>query len=313
MDEKVLVTGATGFVGSCLVRELVRQKKDVYILVRNKTLNWRLKDLEHHLHILECDLQSEALTSVVDSIRPDFVFHLAVYGANPKESDVKQMVDVNIKGTINLLNAVTQNPFKLFINTGSSSEYGIKDKPMNESDVLDPVNDYGVTKAASTMYCTNNARRGDFPVITFRLFSPYGYYESPERLIPSVILNALKDQPIVTSSPRNVRDFIFIEDTVSAYLHAMKMTVSPGQVFNIGSGHQHHVEEVVNLILELTESKSEVLWNKKPAQTRQVEPLMWEANIQNINHMLQWNPTFTMREGLRKTINWIKENRALYE
>ena len=313
MNDKCLITGATGFVGSCLVRELIRQNKEVYILVRNKELNWRLKDIEKELHVVECDILSDSLPSEIDEILPDYVFHLAVYGTSQNQNDRNQMIDINLKGTINLVNAVLKNPFTLFINTGSSSEYGTKNSSMREDDILEPVNDYGITKAAATMYCTNIGKRGSFPLITFRLFSPFGYYESADRLIPSVILNALDNKPITVSSPRNVRDFLFIEDTVNAYLDAMNAKIDQGEIFNIGSGMQHSIEEVVSLILEITDSKSDVLWNTKETQTRQIEPKRWEADIHKATRMLKWKPTFTLREGLAKEIQWVKENRHLYD
>ena len=117
---RILITGGTGFIGSNLVRKLVKKGEHVSIIVRDKNKNnWRLKDIEAKLDIYECNLLSESLKDLVNKIKPDFVFHLAAYGIPPEEDNVYEMIDINLKGTINLIDAVKQNPFKLFINTGS--------------------------------------------------------------------------------------------------------------------------------------------------------------------------------------------------
>ena len=138
---------------------------------------------------------------------------------------------------------------------------------MKESDMITPVNDYGITKAAATLFCQKEAIRNNLPIITFRLFSPYGYFEDKSRLIPLVIASALKNQSIELSSPNNVRDFIFIEDVVDAYIKAIDSESNPGEIYNISSGEQHQISDVVSLILQITNSNSKIVWGK--AKSRQ--------------------------------------------
>lgn len=313
MSETYLVTGSTGFIGSCITRELVRQKKHVSVIVRDKRLNWRLHDIASKLDIYECDLLSKSLDTVIARIMPTYIFHLASYGSLPSENIITQMIDVNIRGTINLINVIKKHRFKLFINTGSSSEYGIKSRKMKESDIIVPVNDYGVTKAAATLFCQKEAIRNNLPIITFRLFSPYGYFEDKSRLIPSVIVSALKNQSIELSFPNNVRDFIFIEDVVDAYIKATESKSNPGEIFNIGTGKQHKISDVVNLVLQITNSNSKIVWGKAKKQTRQIEPKKWEANISKVKIILNWKPEYGLRNGLLKTVEWFKAQGNLYE
>lgn len=312
-DERFLVTGATGFVGSCIVRELVHRKKRVNILVRNKELNWRLQDVASQINIYECDLLSTSLHEVIDTISPTVIFHLAAYGALPKEEDVDRMIDVNIKGTRNLILTLKKHMFRLFINTGSSSEYGIKDRKMREEDVCEPINDYGVAKVAVTLFCQKIAKTESLPIVTFRLFSPYGYYEKKNRLMPTLIYNSLNNKTIDLTSPSYVRDFIFIEDVVNAYMLAVEKPVTPGEIINIGSGEQSSIGQVAELILKLTGGKSSLQWGAKKGQARQIEPKMWQADIRKAKKILGWEPTFSLKEGLQKTSQWFGKNIHLYE
>lgn len=308
-----LLTGGTGFIGSNLARELVKKGNNVSIIV-SKSIgkNSRIKDIESKLNIYECNLQSESLKPLVAKIKPDFIFHLASYGVPPEEDSVLEMIDSNLKGTINLIEAAKQSPFKLFINTGSCVEYGLKEEDMRETDMLEPINNYGILKSATTLYCQKEAIRNNLPIINFRLFSTYGYSDQEYRLIPSVITSAIVNEPIKVSSPTNVRDFIFIEDVISAYLHSVEVTVPRGEIFNIGSGMQHSIEEIVKLCLTISKSKSKVQWGALSNQKRSIEPLRWQADISKTKKSLNWKPETSIEEGLRKTIEWYRKNSDIY-
>lgn len=313
MNNIYLVTGATGFVGSNIVRRLVKDGKKVNILTRNKKLNFRFSDIASKITVHEVDLQNPKLLKIIDKIKPEYVFHLAVYGSLPNEKDMNDLIDTNLLGTANLINALKQNKFKLMINTGSSSEYGNKEDSMKESDLLVPVNDYGVIKAATTMFVSKEAIRNNLPIITFRLFSPYGPYEHATRLIPSVILNALKNKPIQVGNKKNVRDFTFVDDVVDAYIRARNLKFNPGEIFNIATGRQHRVSEVVETIISKTHSNSKIEWGAKPKQERQIEPNRWEADIKKSKKLLDWKPKYSLDQGLSKTIDWFSKNINLYE
>ena len=312
MKDVYLVTGATGFVGANLVRELVKRGNDVNIIVRNKKLNWRLSDIADKLNIFECDILDLNLDALVNRIRPDYVFHLAAYGAKPSEDDINKMVDVNIKGTSNLVNAVKKIPLKLFVNTSSCVEYGNKDQSMRETDVLEPINNYGVAKSAVTLYCQKESVRNGLPLVNLRLFTPFGYFEDRNRLIPSIILSAIKDESIKVSTPKSVRDFIFIEDVVGAYLHAISMPFSKGEIFNIGTGNQHTIEEVINMCLKISNSKSDVLWGAVEKQNRFIEPLIWKADMSKTKELFNWQPKYSIHDALNKTIQWFTEHKSLF-
>lgn len=312
MKNTYLVTGASGFVGSSLVRELVAQKKSVSILVRNKKSLWRLSDIKKHIDIYEVAIEDERVKRIVNQIKPAYIFHLAAYGAVPGTTDLSAMIQTNLSGTVNLINAVKQNPFKLFINTGSSSEYGLKNNSMQEDDYLAPINDYGITKAATTLYVQKEAIRNNLPMITFRLFTPFGPYDVKERFFPYVILQILQNKSLELSHPENVRDFMFVHDTVKAYVMATKAEFQPGEIFNIGSGKQHSVKDVVELIFKLTRKKLPVSWNKVTREV-QIEPKKWQASIAKAKRSFGWKPEYTFQKGVKETIDWFERNQKLYE
>lgn len=311
-DEVYLITGATGFVGSNIVRRLVALGKKVSILLRDKKHTWRIEDVLQKVQIIETDLLSSSLKNDLAGLRPTYIFHLAAYGALPQESFVDKIIDVNLKGTLNLIDAVKKEECKLFINTGSSSEYGIKEKPMEESDVVEPLNDYGVTKVAVTLFCQKIARTESLPIVTLRLFSPYGYFEEGSRLIPSVILRALENKPVDVSSLSNVRDFVFIDDVVDAYIKVLLYLPEPGTIINIGSGKQHRIEDVVHTVLRITKSNSKIRLGKTQKQVRQIEPKMWQADIRKAKKVLKWEPKYTLADGLEKTVLWFQQYKHLY-
>lgn len=312
MKESYLITGATGFVGSCIAHQLVKIGKTVHVISRQQKVNWRLRDIEKQINFYSIDLRDKNLSMLLYKINPTYVFHLSAYGSLPKEDQIEDMISTNLFGTINLLQSLNFKKVKLFINTGSSAEYKIADKPFVENDIVQPINDYGVSKVAQTIYCQKEAIKNNLPIITFRLFSPYGYLETGTRLIPHVILYAINNDDIHLTNKKHVRDFIFIKDIINAYLQACTIAVKPGEIFNIGSGKQQSVEEIVKKVLLITNSTSRPIWGGYEKQSRQIEPKMWEADITKAARILKWKPKYSLEKGLNETISWFKENINLY-
>ena len=310
--KKILITGSTGFIGANLVRRFLKIDAEVYIITRTTSNKWRIKDILKDVNEFCVDLLDyERLASIILDIKPEIIFHTAIYGGYPFQKDIKKIIESNFIGTVNLVNACQKVDFELFVNTGSSSEYGLKSKPMTEKDILEPVNDYGVSKAAATLYCQAVARREKMPIVTLRLFSPYGYYEESTRLIPAVIMACLRGENPKVTSPNYVRDFIFIEDVTDAYIKVIETSDISGEIFNIGYGKQHSVEEVVDEIIKLTKSEVKPEWGNAPKW--QNEPNKWRADISKAKDILKWQPKHSLEQGLAKTVKWFMENMPLYE
>jgi Nucleoside-diphosphate-sugar epimerases len=309
--KKVLITGATGFVGANLVRMALKKGSEVHIITRKESDKWRIDEVllyitEHNADLLDYD----KLKCVISSIKPDIIYHTATYGGRPNQKDTIGIVQTNLIGTINLIKACKKSSFDIFVNTGSSSEYGIKEKNMHEDDFLEPVNDYGVSKSAATHYCQAIANSEDLPIITLRLFSPYGRYEESARLIPSVILSCLRRKRPKISSPNFVRDFVYIQDVLDAYAKLSEIPQLGGEIFNIGSGKQCTVGDVANKIIELSGYGMELETGMPQGWPN--EPKKWVADISKANDILGWKPRYDLEDGLAETIRWFRKNISLY-
>ena len=311
-NRKILVTGATGFIGTNIARRLLVEGSNVSIFVRRESDKWRIKDILRDVRVYTVDLKHESeIRKAVNRIRPEIVVHTAVHGGYPFQKDIRKMFAVNIIGTMNLLNVCKDKGFSFFLNTGSSSEYGIKNRRMKESDILEPAADYGVSKASATLYCQSLAKKEKLPIATLRLFSPYGYFEDSSRLIPYVILSCLKKKSIKLSSPYNVRDFVFIDDVTDIYVKAIeRKDAIAGEVLNVGSGREHSVGDTVKKILDLIETQTRLEWGD--TSNSHPEPKMWQADISKAKRLLGWTPKHGLDKGLEKTIKWFRKNKNLY-
>lgn len=311
--KKVLITGASGFIGSMLVRRLLQEKAQTHIVLIPQADKWRIRDILSKVHLHYADLKNQkSLDKLILTVKPEIIFHLAAYGVYPSQKERDTIFNINFLGTKNILEACNNFNYKLFINTGSIFEYGIKKNPLKETDILEPITDYGISKAAATLYCKAVALRENKPITTLRFSTPYGYYEELPRLIPSVILSYLNGKRPQVTSPNFVRDFLFIEDAVEAYMKAVEYSErAQGEIFNIGYARQYTIDKVVKTIAALIGSSIKPKWGNTPHY--RIESNMWQTDISKAKRLLNWQPKYNLDAGLKKTINWFKDNKNLYK
>ena len=175
-NKKILITGATGFIGANLVHHFLKESVNIAVFTRKTSNKWRIKNILNDISEYCVDLLDESeLQKVILNIKPEIIFHTAAYGSYPFQNDTYKIMQTNIIGTGNLVNACKRIEFELFVNTSSSSEYGIKSEPMREDNILEPINDYGVAKTSTTLFCQAKAKTEKLPIVTLRLISPYVY------------------------------------------------------------------------------------------------------------------------------------------
>lgn len=310
---KTLVTGAGGFVGANLVRRLLQDGHDVTALLRRDGTTWRVDDLRRDLHVVELDLLDHA--AVVDTLRrarPDWTFHLGAHGAYSWEQDVTRIAETNFLATVNLIEACRDAGCETFVQAGSSSEYGFQDHAPAESELPEPNSAYAVAKLAGTMFCRQVARRDGLRGVTLRLYSVYGAYEDPRRLIPTLISRGLRKELPTLVDPATARDFVAVDDAVEAFVLAASVpTVEPGAVYNVGSGTQTSVGEIVALARHVLRVDAEPVWGS--ATPRDWDTNVWLADPRKVAAELGWVPRLDLRAGFERTVAWLRGSPALWE
>ncbi|MEP6993844.1 MAG: SDR family NAD(P)-dependent oxidoreductase [Acidobacteriota bacterium] len=306
---RCLVTGGTGFVGSNLVRRLVAQGHEVFLLVRARHATWRIQDIGPDVRLLEADVSDpEAVRRAVAEASPRWVFHLAAFGAYASQDDLARMLQVNVRGTANLIDACRAAGVEALVNAGSSSEYGFQNEAPGEDQRLEPNSHYAATKAAATHLCRQAARESGAWIPTLRLYSVFGPYEEPTRLIPTLIREGREGRLPPLVHPEIARDFVYVDDVVDACLAAAAAPNrgDPGAVYNVGTGTQTTLREVVDMARRSLGIAAAPQW--KTMANRRWDTSSWVADSRKIRQELAWEPRFSLAEGFRRTVDWSSEN-----
>jgi UDP-glucose 4-epimerase len=304
--KNVIITGGGGFVGANLARYMLAQGHTVHLFLRDGFTAWRLDALRNaaHFHIVNFS-EAATLDETVAKIKPDWIFHLAAYGAYSYQTDLGRILETNVNATVNLVEACRKIGFEAFINTGSSSEYGFKDHAPSEQDWLEPNSYYAVTKASATLFCRFTAQKYNLPITTLRLYSVYGAYEEPTRLMPQLISKGLVGDLPPLVSPQIARDYVYSEDVNRAYLLAATV---PGQeigaVYNVGTGVQTTLSHVVEVARRALNIQKEPAWGTMP--DRAWDSAVWVADNRQIRERLGWKPEYDFELGFADMVRWLQ-------
>jgi nucleoside-diphosphate-sugar epimerase len=304
--QRLVVTGATGFVGANLVRRLMSEGHQVHALVRRQHTDWRIRSLSNAIHLHTVDLEDvQALRRLLQGIKPSRVFHLAVYGAYPKQTNIATMVRTNIVSTVNLVKASIGAGADVIVNTGSSSEYGFKAAPPREWEPAEPNSAYAVTKLSATLLCRELAERHGIRVPTLRLYSVYGPFEEPTRLIPTLLMAAMNGRLPTLADPRTARDFVYVDDVVAAYMAvADKRDIEPAAIFNVGTGVQTSIAALVGTVRQILDVAEEPVWGSYPARSWDTDT--WLADPGRARAEIGWRPRYSVPQGLRGMLDWFR-------
>lgn len=302
-----MITGGAGFIGVNIVNRLLDLGyKNINLIIRDSTNLNRLKNVLAKVNLHKVDLSDKKnLQKVISRINPSIIIHLATYSAYRDREAVSQMIETNVTGTLNLLIASRDINYDVFINTGSSSEYGIKEKPMNEDDILKPTSFYAATKASATFLCQVFAKEYQKPIVTLRPFSVYGPYEEENRFIPTIMKAIMENKPIKLTPGSQRRDFIYIQDVVDVYIKTLSCGKKlSGQILNMGTGIEYTNDEVIQTLFRVVNKKVKI--EKGAFPKRLWDNPHWVADISKTKKFLNWKPKFTLEEGLGYTYNWFQ-------
>ena len=310
-DRQVLLTGATGFVGANLARRLVDEGARTTVLLRESSDTWRLREVLPKLTVRVADLQRpDALRQALATTRPEIIFHLATARASATVGDRVGTLESNVIGLWNLLEATAGFDCRKFVYISSSLEYGWSQSPLREDSPISPATFFGATKAASTLVCEHFARANRRRIVILRLFSVFGPWESPERLIPKAILAAFRGDRLRLTQAGFRRDFVFVDDVVRAMLLTTRSAGADGQIINVGSGTQTTNEGAIALIEELVGRRIAVDVGDYPPHAS--DTTHWVADNSKARRVLSWEPQYDLRAGLQKTVDWLRRHQSLY-
>ena len=308
-----LVTGAGGFVGANLVRRLADVGHRVTGVIRPGGDRWRLSGIDGAVELLEVDLcDQDAVRQLVRRTTPEWTFHLAAHGAYSWQQDARRILDTNLTATVGLVDACRDVGCDAFVHAGSSSEYGLKDHAPSEDEPIEPNSCYAVAKASATMFCRYVSRSEGFPAVTLRLYSVFGPYEDPRRLVPAVVMRALKNELPPLVAPDVARDFVWVDDVVDALLLAAeKAPDRAGAVYNVGSGVQTTVATLVDTARRVLNIEAEPAWGTMPP--RSWDTTCWVADNRRIRADLGWHPRTDVAEGLLRTAAWLGARNGVWQ
>lgn len=307
MPARALLTGAAGFIGAALARRLIARGDAVTLLSGPGSDPWRLEQLRDVAEVSEVDLRdADAVARAVHAARPELVFHLAAHGAYSWQRSLPRMVETNVAGFAHVAEAALAAGARAIVSAGSSSEYGLKDHAPPEHELPEPNSAYAVTKASATLLGGWLARERGAAITTLRLYSAYGPWEEPRRLMPALVAAGLDRHLPPLADPAIARDFVYVEDVCDAFLVAAERArPGDGAVYNVGSGRQTTLRELAGVARATFAIEEEPAWAAFPARDWDTD--VWVADARRAADELGWRARTPLEAGLAAFGAWMDE------
>jgi nucleoside-diphosphate-sugar epimerase len=306
---RVLVTGATGFIGANVVRALLGMGSDVHVIARASSPTFRLDDVLARLHRHAATLtDADALQRAFAAAQPHVVLHLATARGQGNE-DRSRILEEIVVGSANILRLSREHAVCRVIVTNSSLEYRPAQAPLTEEAPLEPVTIHGLAKSSSTLLCQQAARDSGTPVCVLRLFHVYGPWESRHRLLPAAIRAALDGTPLPMTGAIIARDWVFVDDVVDAVVRAVGLD-RRGEIINVGSGQEFSNEAVVALVaatLGKPIGRLAGAFAPRPSDVRHRR-----ADRVKAARLLGWEPRHSLAAGVQRTLEWFQLHPAAW-
>ena len=310
---RVLIFGSSGFVGSNVTRYFCNNGEEVHVCLKGDSNTWRIKDLLENIIIHRGDLSSmNKIESIILLVRPDVVINCAGVVAGFGVEDQYGVIQKNFVNTVNLVNICVKLNVNQLINTGSAYECGFSINPIEGKECSNsPIGLYGISKKAEREYIDMIAQKLEKKYITLRLFTPFGFFDSPIRLIPYIILSLTSNKIPYIKKPLSGRDFIYIEDVSKIYYALSKKpeAIENKTVFNLGTGKMTKVTEVAKYLFTI-------------ANVNYVEPTinmdgpaeyLYAGQGDTSSILSKLNLAFIpLGEALQRTFDWFIRNKNYY-
>lgn len=319
-QKKVLVTGAGGFIGSHLVERLIKLGASVRALVKYNAMgNWGLLELlpvdtTKSIEVVYGDLRdADSVHRAIDGM--DIVFHLGAIISIPYSfQNPSEVVETNMIGTLNVLNAVKQYDISKMIHTSSSEVYGTAlSVPIDEKHPLQGQSPYSASKIAADKLVESFYASYGTPVGTIRPFNTFGPRQSSRAIIPTIIISVLTNKKVSLGSLHPTRDFTFVEDTVQGFIQAAESPNITGEVMNLGVGQEISIGELANKIFIHLGHEPNIILDHTRIRPEKSEVERLLSNNTKVKALIGWEPRVSLDTGLKRTIEWLKSHLSMYK
>ena len=315
--KRVLITGAGGFIGSHLTERLVKESADVRALVHYNALGtWGWLDrspAREDIEVIAGDICDR--DCVKQAMRDnDIVFHLAALIGIPYSYLAPvSYVMTNIQGTLNMLQCARDTGIEKIVQTSTSEVYGTaRSVPISESHPLQGQSPYSASKIGADKMAEAFCLSFGLPVVTVRPFNTFGPRQSTRAVIPTIITQGLAGNVVRLGNLHPTRDLNYVTNTVDGFLQAASMPGTIGKTFNIGSGREISIGDLVVLIGDILGTPIKVESDERRTRPEKSEVERLLADNRLARSILGWEPKISLEEGLKITVDWIKENRGKF-
>lgn len=298
--DRILVTGASGFVGAAMVRQLVAQGRQVAVLLRAGSDTRRLHGLLNKITVLRGSLDAlSAVQPAIHAFAPEAVAHLAWEGV--KGADRNHAVQLkNVVASIETYQIARASGASYFVGLGSQAEYGPRTGRISEDMPTHPTTVYGATKLGTGLMLERLSAASDFAFGWLRLFSTYGPQDDPSWLIPYVTTQLLSGAKPSLTGAEQVWDYLYVDDVAAGVIAAIDARARG--IFNLGSGRACPLRDIITMVRDWVDPDLPLGFGEIPYRPDQVMHL--EANIDALCQAAAWSPTVSLSDGIAATVAW---------
>jgi nucleoside-diphosphate-sugar epimerase len=302
---RALVLGATGFIGSHVVRALLDRGHAVTALVRAGSPGmWRLAPLRDAIQVLPFPGPERGSLP-----KADLCFNLASHGVDGRSSAPESLGEGNLGIALRLMEDCVRCGVRRFIHAGSGFEYGNTGLPLDEGAPLRPASPYGMAKAAATEGVLRQAERLGLDAIVLRPFSAFGPMEGFHRFVPQLMRSLLEGETLALTPGEQVRDYLFVEDLARAFVCASEAPSGGRRVFNVCGSQRMSLRSFVELLCAAVHGRME-LFRFGELPYRSTEMMFYVGDDRRFRERFGWAPELSVEEGLRRTHVWYARYRA---
>jgi len=318
-NKKVLVTGAGGFIASHLINHLLNLDCEIKCFVRYNSRNdyGHIDDFPYNiikeLKIFTADLRDQS--AVFQAIKGvDVIFHLGAMISIPYSyNNPKDVIETNIIGTFNILNAAKELGVTRIIHTSTSEVYGTaKYVPIDENHPLQAQSPYSASKISADKLAESFYKSYDLPVTIVRPFNTYGPRQSARAIIPTLItqlLSGYKEIQLGSLSP--TRDFVFVKDTTNGFIKIAESQKTIGEEINIATQTEISIGMLANKLIQMISPESQILCDEKRIRPEKSEVNRLLGSNEKIKSLTDWKPEYSLEQGLKETVNWFSIDKNL--